>query len=346
MADKMKAGVITAPYRFEVRELPVREPGPGEVLLRQRACALCTMEQRVYTGARKFPYPGCWGHEVAGVVEKIGPDTETDLQVGDHVALSIHHFCGQCEYCIRGLEEHCLHRAGFKKVGDVVGIFGLAEYNTVAARRLAKIDPAIPFEHAALTEPLACVLQGMRKLNIGRAETVAVIGAGTMGLLNVMAAVRSGARVIVSEIDAKRRQKALELGAVGVIDPAAEDVEAKIQELNGGFKADAVVIAIGNENANEDALKMVGIEGRVLYFASARPVEPVVIDPNIIHDTGIVLTGVKGKNIRDVRDAAFMISSGLIDVGAVVEDTVPLDNAQEGLERASKNSTYRIVVTM
>src|SRR5690554_3844567 len=62
MAETMKAGVITAPYEYEVRELPVREPGPGEVLLRQRACAICTMEQRVFTGARKFPYPGCWGH--------------------------------------------------------------------------------------------------------------------------------------------------------------------------------------------------------------------------------------------------------------------------------------------
>ncbi len=346
MEKTMKAGVITEPYKFEIQEMPVRLPGPGEVLIRQRAVALCTMEQRVYTGARKFPYPGCWGHEISGIVEEIGPDTATDLQVGDHVALGIHHFCGQCELCRKGLEEHCLHRGGLVKINGVVGIFGMAQYNTVAARRLAKIDKEIPFEHSALTEPLACVIQGLRKLNVRPAETVAVIGAGTMGLLNLMAAVASGAKVIVSEIDEKRRAKALELGAAAVINPAKEDVEEKIKEYNNGFKADAVIIAIGNKNANDDALKMVAIEGRILYFASARPVEPLDIDPNIIHDTGIVLTGVKGKNIRDIRDAAFMISSGIVDVAAVVEGTVDLENAQQGLENASKNSTYRIVVMM
>ncbi len=346
MEKTMKAGIITEPYKFEIRELPVRPPGPGEVLIRQRAVALCTMEQRVYTGARKFPYPGCWGHEISGIVEEIGPDTATDLQVGDHVALGIHHFCGQCEYCRKGLEEHCLHRGGLLKIDGIVGIFGMAQYNTVAARRLVKIEKDIPFEHSALTEPLACVLQGLRKLNIKQAETVAVIGAGTMGLLNVMAAVGRGAKVIVSEIDEKRRQKALELGAAAVINPLEEDVEEKIKEYNSGFKADAVIIAIGNKNANDDALKMVAIEGRVLYFASARPVEPLDIDPNIIHDTGIVLTGVKGKNIRDIRDSAFLISAGIIDIGAVVEDTVTLDNAQQGLENASKNNTFRIVVMM
>lgn len=346
MAKTMKAGVITAPYEYEVRELPVREPGPGEVLLRQHACAICTMEQRVFTGARKFPYPGCWGHEIAGVVEKIGPDTVTDLQVGDHVALGIHEFCGQCDYCIRGLEEHCLHRPKSNKIEGIVGIFGMAEYNTVAARRLVKVSPDLPFVQAALTEPLACVTQGMKKINITRADTVVVIGAGTMGLLNLMSAVKSGAKVIVSEIDEQRRKKALELGAFAVINPAADNVEEKIKELNGGFKANAVIIAIGNEQANADALKMIDIEGRILYFASARPVEPVVIDPNIMHDTGIVLTGVKGKNIRDVRDAAKMISSGIIDVSAVIEDTASLADGKKALEKASRKDTFRVIFEM
>ncbi|MTI94605.1 MAG: zinc-binding dehydrogenase [Firmicutes bacterium] len=346
MTKTMKAGVMTAPYEFEIRELPVPEPGPGEVLIRQRAVALCTMEQRVYTGVKKFPYPGCWGHEVSGVVEKIGPDCQTDLQVGDHVALGVPYFCGECDNCSKGLEEHCVKKAPLPKIDGVVGLFGMAEYMVIASKRALKISKDIPFEQAALTEPLACVLQGIKKVNVRLGDTVVVIGAGTMGLLNVLAAKSSGARVIVSELDAGRREKALKLGADAVINPAEEDVEVRVQELNEGKKAEAVIITIGNKHANDDAIKMVANYGSVLYFASAHPGEPLDINPNLIHDTGIALTGVKGKNLRDMWDAAALISKGIISTAELIEETQPLADAKAALDKASNNATYRIVLTM
>ena len=346
MADLMKAGVITAPYEFEIREIPIPEPGPGEVLIRQKAVALCTMEQRVYTGVKKFPYPGCWGHEVAGVVEKVGPENKTQLKEGDHVVLGVPYFCGECEYCTRGLEEHCLADFGLPKMEGIIGLFGMAQYMVVESKRAIKVASEIPFAEKALAEPLGCVLQGIKKLNILERDTVVVVGAGTMGLLNVMAAKRRGARVVVSEIDPKRREKAEKLGADASFDPSKEDAEEAIQRLNDGRKADAVILAIGNENANKDAMKMTAKEGRILYFASAHPSVPFEVDPNFIHDTGIVLTGVKGKNLRDVWDAAAMLSSGTVKTDELIEEVYPLDKAQKALEKASNNNTFRIVLEM
>lgn len=346
MIKKMKAAVITAPFQVEIRELPVPEPGPGEVLVRQHAVALCTLEQRIFTGIKKFPAPGCWGHEVSGVIEKIGPDCQTDLQVGDHVALGAPTFCGECVYCSRGLEEHCVRKGSFRKIEDVVGLFGMAEYAIVESKRAFKTANDLPFAQTALTEPLACVLQGIKKIRLKLGETVVVIGAGTMGMLNVLAAKSCGARVIVSELDEARRKKALAMGADAVIDPGSQDVESSIRELNGGRKADAVIIAIGNKHANADAIKMVDICGRVLYFASAHPSEPLDVDPNFIHDTGVVLTGVKGKNLRDMWDAAALISGGVISTAELIEEIYPLEKAKEALEKASSSTNFRIVLSM
>lgn len=346
MAKMMKAGVITAPFQFEVRELPVPEPEFGEVLIRQHACALCTLEQRVYTGVKKFPYPGCWGHEVSGVIAEIGPGCQTDLQVGDHVALGAPDFCGQCDNCRRGLEEYCVNKSPLAKIEGVIGLFGMAEYSVLSSRRVFKVAKDIPFEQSALTEPLACVLNGIRKINVKLTDTVVVIGAGTMGMLNIMAAKSSGARVIVSELDAQRREKALKSGADAAIDPSQDDVEAKILELNHGRKADAVIITIGNKHANDDAIKMVDIAGRILYFASAHPGEPLDINPNYIHDNAVVLTGVKGKNLREIRDATVLISKGIINTAGLVEETYPIDQAGAALEKASSSPNYRIVIKM
>jgi len=346
MIKKMKAGVITAPFQLEIRELPVPEPGPGEVLVRQHAVALCTLEQRIFTGIKKFPTPGCWGHEVSGVIEKVGPACQTDLQVGDHVALGAPNFCGECEYCSRGLEEHCVQKGSFQKIEDVLGLFGMSEYAVIESKRVFKVSKDLPFEQTALTEPLACVLQGIKKIGVKLGETVVVIGAGTMGMLNVLAAKSCGAKVIVSELDEERRKKALAMGADAAINPGGEDVEARVRELNDGRKADAVIIAIGNKHANADAIKMVGISGRVLYFASAHPGEPLDINPNFIHDTGVVLTGVKGKNLRDMWDAAALISSGIVSTAELVEETYPLERAKEALEKASSTTNFRIVVKM
>ena len=149
MTDSIRVGVMTAPHHIEIREVPKPEPGPGGVLVKIEACAICTVEQRIYSGVHhweRFPYVG--GHEAAGVVEALGPGAETDLVAGDHVAV-VSATCGYCANCRRGWTNKCAHREGFWEHAGLWGTWGLAEYRVVRPRGLQLIAPGIPFEHAA-----------------------------------------------------------------------------------------------------------------------------------------------------------------------------------------------------
>jgi L-iditol 2-dehydrogenase len=343
VAKTMKAAVIVAKEKVDIMDLPIPEPGPGEILVRQKACALCTVEQRVFKGIINH-YPGCWGHETSGIVEKIGPGTTTMLKPGDHVALGAPYFCGECHFCINGKEENCLQSFDMLEIGGIKGIFGMAEYSVVQSKRAFKVAEDIPFTESCLVEPLACVLKNVNMLNVNYGDTAVVIGAGTMGMLNVMALNQRGAKVIVSELSPSRRKKALELGAFAAIDPTSSPVEEQIRAINDGRGADIVVTAIGNDKANQDALKMVEKHGRISFFASAHPGVPLSVDPNFLHRTSVCLTGTTGKNQKDLYQAAQLISSRKINVAALAEAVYPFKETEKALTRAANEETYRIIL--
>lgn len=352
MSYEGKALVMAAPGKVEIKTLRFPEPEVGQVLIRQHACALCTMEQRMYANITDWGYGGVWGHEVSGVVEAIGPGTLTSLKVGDHVARGGGGFCGACHYCSIGLTRLCENGGmGRSKAIDVEtgeeveGSFGLSQYAVAEIGAIAKMSPDLSFPESSLLEPLACVTQSTNKLNIQIGQTVVVIGAGTMGLLNMMMAKIRGAYVIVSDLDEGRREKALKLAAHAAIDPAG-DVLEQLKALNDGRGADVVITAVGNKAVNEDALKMVGPEGVVMLFASAHPASPIELDPNMVHRTGINVTGEVSKNRKDIYQASIALSRGLLDVKPVIEATYPIEEADAAFKRASYEDTYRIVITM
>src|SRR5207302_2564728 len=148
---------------------------------------------------------------------------------------------------------------------------GLAEYKVVPARAAFEIPVELSFDEAALAEPVSCVVHSVRALEPQLGDDVVVIGAGPMGLLNALVLKRRGARVIVCELDAARREKAKALGADVVIDPAATDPIWEVRALTGGRGADAVVAAVGSARVDALAFGMVAKTGKVALFASAHP---------------------------------------------------------------------------
>jgi L-iditol 2-dehydrogenase len=352
MSIKARAVVMVEPQKVEIREIEFPEPKTGEVLVRQRACSLCTMEQRMYAGITDWGYGGAWGHEVSGIVEAIGPGTKTDLKVGDHVARAGSGSCGACYYCSHGLTRLCVAATGRSKAYDaetgkeIIGSFGLSEYAVSDVGSIVKMAPDLPFEESSLVEPVACVVQSTNKLDIKLGQTVVVIGAGTMGLLNMMLARVRGAFVVVSDLDPARRKRALELAAHAALDPEKGDIVEQLKALNDRRGADAVVTAVGNKAVNDDALRLVGPEGKIMLFASAHPAFPLELDPNMVHRTGINVTGVVSKNRVDMYQAGVLLSKRLINVTPLIETTFPLEQIDEALALASFKNTYRVVVTM
>ncbi len=339
----MRAGVLVATRSLELRSFDVPRPGPGQALVRVRATALCTWEQRTYQGIQDIKTPFVGGHETAGIVAAVGEGVRLSA-VGDHVTLGPV-ACDECDYCRRGYPARCEQVLGRFALDGAWGPWGLAEYKLVPARAMFGVPPELSFAEASLAEPVSCVVHGVRALQPELGDDVIVIGAGPMGLLNVLVLKRRGARVIVCELDQARRDKALQLGADVVLDPAVGDVVAEVRALTGGRGADAVVAAVGSAHVDELAFQLVGKTGKVVLFASAHPSHALNVDHNLIHKNEVAVLGVEGKSVEDFRIAVKLLSDRLIDVRPLIDRLVPLADLTTAFELAIRPDTYRIVVT-
>jgi L-iditol 2-dehydrogenase len=339
----MQAGVLVGTRELELRTFDVPRPGPGQALVRIRATALCTWEQRTYQGIQDIKTPFVGGHETAGVVAAVGEGVRLS-SVGDRVTLGPVD-CGECDYCRRGYPARCEQRLGGFSLDGAWGPWGLAEYKLVSARALFAIPDELSMEEAALAEPVSCVVHSVRALQPELGDDVVVIGAGPMGLLNVLVLKRRGARVIVCELDAGRREKARSLGADVVLDPSAGDSVAEVKRLTGGRGADAVVAAVGSRRVDELAFQLVAKTGKVVLFASAHPSPSLGVDHNLIHKNEVSVLGVEGKNVDDFRIAVKLLSERLIDVRPLIDRLVPLTDLRTAFELAIRPDTYRVVVT-
>jgi 2-desacetyl-2-hydroxyethyl bacteriochlorophyllide A dehydrogenase len=348
----MTMAVFTAPGEIEYRKIARPEPQPHQVLVRLKAAAICTVEQRAWAGGRAgMGYPFVGGHEVSGEVVAVGDKVLQDFKPGDKIVLGVGSDCGACFYCRRGENQRCVY--GWDIYGqyveqyvDIRGMWGFSEYRVVNENELFKAQGDTPFEELALAEPLACVIHSMRMLDIRLGDDMVIIGAGPMGMLNMLVGNRLGARTIVSELQPARLEKALQMGAHAVVNAAEEDAVEKVKALTGGRGAKFVIAAIGSGAVNEQAMGMLDRGGRFVLFASAHPGAPLELDPNKVHSKEYVISGTVGKDPEDLRIAAKMLSQGMIDVGPLVETTLPFDRLGEALDLASQPNTYRVVVVM
>jgi threonine dehydrogenase-like Zn-dependent dehydrogenase len=346
MTETYKCAVFVGPQQIRIDELPIPEPGPRQALVRVKACALCTWEQRVYSGEQKF-YPLAGGHEVSGELVKLGSQVFTDAQIGDRVMASPLTRCGYCESCRRGLDNICdNNRKPFRNT-DVPGPAGLAEYILLDDYQLYKANNETSFEEICLTEPVACVVRSVRKARVERADNVVVIGAGIMGLLHLRLTKQAGARVIVSEPNAERAAFAKKMGADEIIDPTQDPFAEQVKALTGGRGADVIFCAMSVASAVEEAISAAANGGRIHVYASIHPRgTKISIDPNPFHSKEIVLTGTVSQDREDVLQTVRMISGGLIDVKPFISLVLPFEKLEEGLQAALRLDTYRVIVTM
>jgi L-iditol 2-dehydrogenase len=339
-----RIGVMTGPGEIEMREVDLPEPGPDQVLVRLHSTAICTWEQRSYSGQQSNRFPFVGGHEIAGEVVAAGPGLDGDYAPGTRVALGPT-ACGRCHWCRTGREHACPRHYSALTVsyGDAWGPAGFADYKMVPADSAYPIGDA-GYDVACLAEPLSCALHAGRMLDVQLGQDVVVVGAGVMGLMNVIAAKARGARVIVSEVDPGRLAKAAELGADETVNAISQDPVAAVRELTEGRGADVVIVAIGADTANRQGLDMLGPRGRFGLFASAYPETPLSIPPNAMHKRETAVIGTESKERADFYLAARLIRYGQVDLSPLIEASYPLADLPAALDHALKAGTYRILV--
>jgi L-iditol 2-dehydrogenase len=339
----MKAGVLTAPERIEIREVEKPRIGAGDVLVRLKYCGICTLEQRMFQGRMKVGYPVIPGHEASGTVEEIGEEVASlreDLRPGTPVALDLVRRCGQCYYCRTGASNLCTNR--FKDGARILGGFG--EYRAVSSRQVFPVSRELSLEAAAFSEPLACCIRSLKKIGLSLAEDLLIVGAGPMGMMHLLVGLCMGARIFVSDPDRRRLEVASRLGAFLAIDPTREDLPGLLREHTEGRGVDACVVTSPAYPAIRSAFEGTSDNGRINIYTSYNEQLPLPTDANSIHRSQILVTGSEGRTEEDFLKAVRLLVFGKIDVSSLVSRKVSFSGLEEGIKAAMSASTYRVLL--
>lgn len=349
MSNKMLAAVYYGPEDIRVEERSVPEIGEDEALLKVLSTGLCGTDLRIWHGAhRKYPTGTIRvpGHEVVGDLVNVGEQVK-GLEVGQRVFVAPNMGCGHCRQCVSGNNNLCVDYEAPGITFD--GSF--AEFMRIPAAAILqgnlipiskRIDPVM----AALIEPFACVLRGQDALHIQPGETVLVVGAGPIGIMHMMLAhLRGAGKVIVSELIPERLTKAKELGADLVVNPSEEDLTTVLSEETVGYGVDVVIVATPAHKAQEQALELAGIGGRINFFGGLPKDRPTIsFDSNLVHYKELVVTGTTACSTDDCRRAAAIVNTGRIDLSVLVGSRFSLSQAEEAFKAAEEGKALKIIM--
>ena len=337
----MKASRFLGNKTFAVADLPTPHAGPGELVLRNQVCGVCGTDVHIYhgePGSADVNPPVVLGHEYSGEVVEVGEGV-TGFAVGDHVTVDPNIYCGHCAYCQNGKKQLCpsMEAIGVTRDG------GFAQYSRIPASQAFKLEPTVPWEAAAMAEPLACCLHGIDLAGIQVGDKVCVVGGGAIGLLMVQLAKLSGAsQIVLSEPNEKRRQVGLQVGANAALDPTRPDAqEAFAQVLDGG--ANVVIECVGNVSAVKSAFQFAGKGATVLLFSV--PKVDATFDLPLFDVYKKELT-IKGSFVNPDTHAraVALINSGKVDFGPIITHRFPLDQLPEAIAMQMSDASIKVVV--
>jgi L-iditol 2-dehydrogenase len=342
MPARMRAACLDNDLEVAITEMPVPPVGPGEVLVRTRACGICSGDVMGWYMRRKAPL--VFGHEPVGEVAATGAGVE-GFRPGDRVFAHHHAPCMACDLCARGEFVQCAAwRAGRLVPG------GMAEYFVVPSGNVREdtlhLPDDVPFADATLVEPLACTVKSVRRAGLRGGERVAVIGLGIMGQLHVIVARHGGARQVVGfDRIPFRLERARSLGADAVVHVDETDPVAALRELTGGALADTVIVGPGSIEAMELGLALAGRGATIVLFTASRPEDRLTVAPYDLYFREIRLAPSYSCGPNDTRDALDLITRRIVTAAQVVTHRFPLGAVADAYRTASRPESLKTVVT-
>jgi S-(hydroxymethyl)mycothiol dehydrogenase len=344
------------PVRVETVLVP--DPGPGEALVRVQACGVCHTDLHYREGGINDNFPFLLGHEAAGIVESVG-DGVDDLAAGDFVILNWRAVCGQCRACLRGRPWYCFNTFNASQpmtlkdgtaLSPALGIGAFAEKTLVHAGQCTKVNPAVRPEVAGL---LGCgVMAGLGAVlntgQVGRGDSVAVIGCGGVGCAAIAGARLAGARRIIAvDIDDRKLKTALELGATDTVNSRETDPVEAIRELTDGNGADVVIEAIGRPETYEQAFYARDLAGTVVLVGVPTPDMRLDLPFIDFFARGGALKSSWYGDCLPSRDFPMLVDlhlQGRLPLERFVSETIALDEVEEAFGAMARGDVLRSVV--
>ena len=327
----MKALVLVDVGKFEYKEVETPKIGPGEILLKVKACGICGSDVHGYDGSsgRRKP-PLIIGHEASGVAAEVGAEV-TRFKVGDPLVFNSVWYCRDCDECHQGTSNRCDNGCCYGvNTGEEKRDGAMCEYVVVPEYICYPIPEGVDFVSAALIEPLAIATHAIGGVNIGINDTAVIFGAGIIGqmLLKVLKTSSCG-KVYIVELDEAKKELARKNGADEVID-GREDVPARIRELTGGKGVDFALEAIGISATVNNAINCLKKGGTLIQVGNVTKEVTVPLQSIVMKE--LKIAGRYGT-VTEYATAIDLLKSGAVDVSDCVSATVPLSEGQEWFDR-------------
>ncbi len=340
----MKASVYYSKNDIRYEDVPEPAIGDGDILVKMHSCGLCGTD--IHKAQHQAVQgPAILGHEVAGEVVKAGKNV-TRYRVGERVVTAIHVPCFNCHYCDRGYFTMCDQ---FKKTNLEPGGFSeLIRIPQLHVEHLThRIIPELDWERAAMIEPVACCLHGLKSANIHAKDSVLVLGGGTIGLVSAqLCALKGASTTIISDLSRFKRELALKIGITHTIDPANEDLEMRVSEFTQGKGVDVVIIAAGVSSLLSQAVNVVRRGGRIIVFSPFDKNPVVEIDAGRLFRDEISIIGTYSLTPYEMKEAIEIVEKEKINVRDMITHTWPLSKLGEAIEFAAnpENDVLKVII--
>ncbi len=329
----MRVAEVMGPGEIRLAEAPIPSPGRGEALVRVRAVGICGSDLQYYAqgriGDQSLPPGHILGHEVAGVVEALGPGVDGPAP-GSTVAVDPAIPCGQCRFCTTGNPNFCRRLRFF---GSPPTAGALREYLAHPAHLLVPLPSGMPFSVGATLEPLGVAIHAVDLGHLEVGDRVVVFGCGPIGLLIARVARLAGAgQVLAVEPLAHRRAAASRFGASGALDPAGATLVQELRERTGGEGADVIFEAAGSEEATARAVEVVRAGGTLVLLGYWR------VDQIRFPGIQAMRKGLTLRFVRRMKDAfpraLDLVERGQVDLQGLISHQVPFAEVVEAFRRA------------
>lgn len=334
----MKALVWTGKEQVEVQERPVPDTA-GKVLIRVAYAGICGSDLGVYCGTHpRAKAPLIMGHEFSGTVEAVGTGVVTDLKPGDRVTVDPLIYCGRCRACLAGNTHVCrtLRLYGTDCDG------GMAEYVAVTADCIHRLPEGMDMKLAAVVEPVAVVVHGLRMLRRPFFASACVTGLGPMGLLSALMLKDAGVRSIIAvEANPRRAAYGRKLG-LDVVSPAETDAVQYVLEHTSGEGADILIEASGAAPVAEIAASLTAVRGEILLLSVFK--KPASLDLRAINFKEQALIGTRVYTALDFQDAITYVRQNESKIASVVSHVIALEQGQKMFQSMIQGNTQAMKV--